>query len=363
MSDDTMTNRVGPKAATAAISAALAVRRPAFLWGPPGIGKSDLMRQICDAKNRPLIDIRLALWEPTDIKGIPFFDSVSGEMKWAPPTELPLDSNSNAVIFLDELPSAVPSVQAAAYQLVLNRCAGTYKLPDGVDIVAAGNRDGDRGVTYRMPSPLANRFIHIEMETNFDDFQSWAMANRVHPDVIGYLTYAKGDLYDFDPSASAKAFATPRSWSFVSELLYGAGQTASEETIKTLISGAVGEGMGIKFSAHRKLASSLPNPTDILTGKVTTLDEGTEVSAMYSLTVNLGYELKDFHGKNDPRFMEMVNNMINFMMENLPTEMVVMGVKSLRSVHEMDIPLSELESFEEFSNRYGELVLATVVSQ
>ena len=104
------------------------------------------------------------------------------------------------VLFLDEMNSAAPSVQAAAYQLILNRRVGTYKLPDNVMIVAAGNREADKGVTYRMPAPLANRFIHLELAVDFGDWFQWAVDNNIHKDVVGYLTFAKKDLYDFDPT-------------------------------------------------------------------------------------------------------------------------------------------------------------------
>ena len=175
---------------------AMKAKRPIFLWGPPGIGKSELVQQIVDSGelgNAYMIDMRLALMEPTDLRGYPFRNPETNQMEWAPPADLPTqelaDSYDTIVIFLDELNSAPPSVQAAAYQLVLNGRIGQYVLPGNVKIVAAGNRETDRGVTYRMPSPLANRFRHINMEVNFEDWSYWATDNKVHPDVIGYLTY------------------------------------------------------------------------------------------------------------------------------------------------------------------------------
>ena len=146
---DTATRTVTPNSAKGAIKHALKRKRPIFLWGPPGIGKSDIVRQITnDLTNSHLIDVRLSLWDPTDIKGIPFFDSNSGTMQWAPPSELPskefAEEYDNIVLFLDEMNSAAPAVQAAAYQLILNRRVGTYELPDNVVIVAAGNRSRQR---------------------------------------------------------------------------------------------------------------------------------------------------------------------------------------------------------------------------
>ena len=283
-SADISVRQVGPKSAKKSIRYAIKKRRPVFLWGPPGIGKSDIVKQIGEDTNREVIDVRLALWEPTDIKGIPYYNSDQGKMVWAPPAELPTDPDSTAIIFLDELNSAPPAVQAAAYQLILNRRVGTYTLPKGVDLVAAGNREGDRGVTYRMPSPLANRFVHLEAKVDFDDWQDWATLNKIHPDVVGYCGFAKQDLYDFDPKSASKSFATPRSWSFVSDLL--SDDEIDNDTLHNLIAGAIGDGLSVKFMAHRKIAGRMPKAGEILDGKVKTL-EIKEVSAMYSLTVSL----------------------------------------------------------------------------
>ena len=356
---DTSVRQVGPKAAQKAIHFAIRSRRPVFLWGPPGIGKSEIVAQIGETTNREVIDVRLALWEPTDIKGIPYFDSNAGTMTWAPPAELPTDPNSTAIIFLDELNSAPPAVQAAAYQLILNRRVGTYVLPDGVDIVAAGNRDGDKGVTFRMPAPLANRFVHVEMKVDFDDWQDWATLNNLHPEVVGYCGFAKQDLYDFDPKGSSKSFATPRSWSFVSDLLND--KDIDHETLTTLVSGAIGDGLAVKFMAHRKIASKLPRAEDILDGKVKDL-KVKEVSAMYSLTVSLCYELKDRSEKGVKNWNEMTDRFFRYMMDNFPTELVVMGAKTALTNYDLPLDATKMKSFDEFHERFGKYVLSAMES-
>lgn len=356
---DVSIRTVGPKNAKRAIAKAIQKRRPIFLWGPPGIGKSDIVKQIGEDSNREVIDVRLALWEPTDIKGIPYYNSDLGRMVWAPPSELPTDPDSNAILFLDELNSAPPSVQAAAYQLVLNRRVGSYKLPDGVDVVAAGNREGDRGVTYRMPSPLANRFVHLEAVVDFDDWQDWATRNTIHPDVVGYVGFAKQDLYDFDPKSSSKSFATPRSWSFVSDLLED--DDTDETTLTNLIAGAIGDGLAIKFMAHRKIASRLPRALDVLQGKVTTL-EVKEISAMYSLTVSLCYELRELANKKHKKWNEMSDTFFRFMMDNFPTELVVMGAKTALTNYDLPLDPQSMASFDEFHKRFGKYVLSAMDS-
>ena len=348
---------VGPKSAKKAIRFAIKKRRPVFLWGPPGIGKSDIVKQIGEQAGREVVDVRLALWEPTDIKGIPYYNSDQGKMVWAPPSELPTDPDSTAIIFLDELNSAPPAVQAAAYQLILNRAVGTYKLPKGVDLVAAGNREGDRGVTYRMPSPLANRFIHLEMKIDFDDFQEWAVLNKVHPEVVGYVGFAKQDLYDFDPKGASKAFATPRSWVFVSDLLQD--EDCELDTMTDLISGAIGDGLAIKFMAHRKIAGRLPKAEDILDGKVKDLSIK-EVSAMYSLTVSLCYELKDRADKKQKGWDAMADNFFRYMMDNFPTELVVMGAKTALTNYNLPLDATKMKNFDEFHKRFGKYVLSAM---
>jgi len=356
-SQDISVRQVGPKAAKRSIRKAIQTRRPVFLWGPPGIGKSDIVKQIGEDAGREVVDVRLALWEPTDIKGIPYYNADQGKMVWAPPSELPTDPESTAIIFLDELNSAPPAVQAAAYQLILNRRVGTYELPKGVDVVAAGNREGDRGVTYRMPAPLANRFIHLEAKVDFDDFQEWAVMNNVHPEVVGYVGFAKQDLYDFDPKSPSKAFATPRSWVFVSDLLKD--DDCDIDTLHNLIAGAVGDGLAVKFMAHRKIAGRLPKAEDILKGKVKDL-QIKEVSAMYSLTVSLCYELKDQAEKKAKDFDAQADCFFRYMMDNFPTELVVMGAKTGLTNYNLPFDATKMKSFDEFHKRFGKYVLSAM---
>ena len=354
-----ITRTVSPNGAKSSIGHAIKKRRPIFIWGPPGIGKSDIVGQITNSLPKShLIDIRLSLWDPTDIKGMPYYSANDNTMKWAPPVELPSEEFAaqfeNIVLFLDEMNSAAPAVQSAEYQLILNRRVGTYKLPDNVLIIAAGNRDADKGVTYRMPAPLANRFVHLELTVDFSDWFDWAVQNKIHKDVVGFLNFSKKDLYDFDPKSSSRSFATPRSWSFVSELL---DDGLDESTTTDLVAGTVGEGLAVKFMAHRKVASKMPNPSDILDGKVKEL-KTKEISATYSLTVSLCYELKEASDKGDKKFDDKVNNFLRFSMDNFETELVVMGIKLALTQYGLPIDPDEVECFDEFHERFGKYIQA-----
>lgn len=346
-----------------AILVAFKSKRPIFLWGPPGIGKSDVVQEITNELGGHMIDLRMAQMEPTDIRGIPYFNKDNGKMDWAPPIDLPDEELASqypvVVLFLDEMNSAAPSVQAAGYQLILNRRVGKYKLPDNVVIVAAGNRESDKGVTYRMPMPLANRFLHVEMRSDFNTWQTWAVTHNVHQDVVSYLSFAKNDLYNFDSKSSSRAFPTPRSWVFVSELLSQEHDT-DNDTLFTLVAGAVGEGLAAKFAAHRKISAKLPNPTDILTGKVTDL-EIKEVSAMYSLTISMCYEMKDIVDNKRMKSKEidqMFDNFLAYIMKNFETELVILGAKIAIQTYKLDFDGTRLKHFDEFHKKFGKYILA-----
>ena len=344
-----------------AILKAFKAKRPVFLWGPPGIGKSEVVEDITKELGGLMIDLRMAQMEPTDLRGIPFYNKDSGRMEWAPPIDLPdqalADQYPIIVLFLDEMNSAPPAVQAAGYQLTLNGRVGKYVLPDNVVIVAAGNRESDKGVTYRMPMPLANRFLHIEMRADFNSWQTWAVNSGIHTDVVGYLSFAKQDLYDFDNKSSSRAFATPRSWTFVSQLLDDEEDTDTD-TMFNLVAGAVGEGLAVKFMAHRKISSKMPNPSDILSGKVKELNVK-EISAMYSLTTSMCYELRDaIENKVDSKkFHEMASNFFTYMMANFETELVVMGAKIALKTFKLPIEPSQLKNFDDFHKKYGKYIV------
>ena len=241
-----------------ALAHLIPIQQPVFIWGPPGAGKSDTVRQAAAAQNRALIDVRAVLLDPVDLRGLP---SINGDSRahWCPPAFLP--NGGTGVLFLDELNAAPPLTQAACYQLVLDRALGEYRLPDGWTVVAAGNRETDKAVTSRMPSPLANRFVHLDFEVNLDDWVAWALKAGIKTEVIAFLRFRPGLLHQFDPKRNDKSFPTPRSWEFVSRILKSSPPADLEFP---LVSGAVGEGPAAEIVGFLRIFRNLPNPDLVL---------------------------------------------------------------------------------------------------
>jgi len=367
-------------------------RRGLFVWGPPGIAKSSIVEQVCAELNYKLIDIRLTQMEPTDLRGIPV--PIDGQnpgdkvvVQWAVPDMLPkcdtgkrtcsLDDGfghkyDGAVILLDELPNAAPSVQAGSYQLVLDGALGEYRVPSNVIVMAAGNRDTDKGATFKMPTPLQNRFTHIEMRVDFEDFQTFALSAGLHQAVVGYLTAFKHELFQFEANSASRGFPTPRSWEAVSDILRD-DPNLPEMVSMALVAGAVGDGIAVKFLEYRKNAANLPAASDILDGKVVEL-KNKEVSLSYALTTAMCYELKDRYaaskdatarfGKGtkeakdeEKKFTNSADNFLGFMMQNFSPEMVIMGARTALSLFKISFSPQGMKNWGQFSEKYQDLIL------
>jgi len=296
------------------ISALVQEKVPTFLWGAPGVGKSSIIKQIADENNLQFIDLRLALMDPTDLKGIPFYDKESHSALWAPPAFLPTEGEG--ILFLDELNSAPPSVQASAYQLILDRKVGEYELPSGWAIVSAGNREGDRGVTYRMPSPLANRFVHFEMEISIDDWRSWAYKNSIDDKIIAYISYREEHLFTFDAKKDIKSFATPRSWEYVDSILKS---NIDNTLLLDVISGAIGKDVAVSFLGFIKVMNRLPDIDAIL--ECAEAKYSQEVDVLYALSIALVSAVL----KDETR----LDNVLRYSLE-LKSEFAVMIVQELQ---------------------------------
>jgi len=312
---------------------------PSFLWGAPGIGKSSIVKQVALGENIGFIDLRLALMDPTDLKGIPFYDKDTHTAQWAPPAFLP--TKGEGILFLDELNSAPPSVQASAYQLILDRKVGEYELPEGWAIVAAGNRESDRGVTYRMPAPLANRFVHLEMEVSIEDWRLWAFERELDESIISYISYKNEHLFTFDAKSDAKSFATPRSWEYVNSVIQS---SLSDDLYLDTISGAVSRDVAVSYLSFAKVQNRLPNIDDIL--KTSQGEYSEDVDVLYALSAGLvSAFLKD-------RSSEYLDNLLKYTLE-LKSEFAVMVVQDLQRA---GIDMQRSEAFKEWVRKFAYLL-------
>jgi len=351
-----------PKEAMIILEQMVKIQRPCMLWGQPGIGKSELVEQLAQKLGRKMIDIRLLIMDPTDLRGIPFKTS-NDRMVWATPTCFPTDPDDTSIILLDEITAAPPSVQAAALQLVLNRKIGEYELPKGVSIIAAGNRESDKTAAQKMPSALANRFVHLPIGFNFDAWREWAFQSGIHPHVVGFLSAFPASANTFNPKNNYKTFATPRTWTFVSQIL----QTdLPEDLLMDTVSGAVGEGVMLAFRTHRNHASKLPNPDDVLTGKVEKLAaEAQDISVQHALSVSLIYRLNQFYQTVDRKtgdsmtkkeWYVLADNFIKFIDHNFEPEIAMMGVNvCIKNPFRLPFGNSEMPSHKAFFGKNHKL--------
>ena len=259
-----------------------------MLWGPPGVGKSQAIRQLAKeiekntGKKSVVTDVRLLLFNPIDLRGIPTANADKTLAIWLKPQIFQMDPSENVVniLFLDEISAAPQSVQAAAYQITLDRVVGEHKLPENCIVIAAGNRTTDKSVAFKMPKALANRLLHIEVEGSFKSWKQWAIRSGIHPKVLGFLTFRQNYLMKFDAATEELAFATPRSWEMVSNIL----NFVSDDVDKMLqlISGVVGSGIAVEFRTWTRVYDDLPDLQEIFDGKNPKLPTGTD--AMYALT-------------------------------------------------------------------------------
>lgn len=247
------------------------VPQPAMIWGSPGVGKSQTVRRLAKRRNRKLIDLRLSQLDAVDLRGLGFPNTERNRVQWMISEFLPDPERDGpeGILFLDEINAAVQSIQAASYQLVLDRQLGNYELPPGWAVIAAGNRRQDRAIVNEMSTALRNRFSHLNYEISNDAWDRWALENRINDMVRGYIRFRPAMLNEFEPRGDsqkekerlaqlrdAQAFSTPRSWEFVSNIL---NKNPPQQIEQHLIASTVGEGNAVDFFTYVKYHRQMPD--------------------------------------------------------------------------------------------------------
>lgn len=331
------------------ISAREGQHTPVMIWGPPGVGKSQIIAQIAAKHQVPLIDIRLSQMEPSDLRGIPFRKEELVE--WAIPAILP-DAERHGpqgILFLDEITSATPSVSAAAYQLILDRRLGEYQIPDGWAIFAAGNRQGDRGVTYTMPAPLANRFSHFDFDVNLDDWVAWAYQNGIDERVIAFVRFRPELLFEFDPAHNPMAFPSPRSWEFASRALQKFEH--NNDIRQGTLEACVGQAAGIELNAFIDNLDQLPDIDAIIRGEQVSAPK--EIDLQYAVAASLvGRAIK---AKESDQAQQVHGNIIEYANVFPQKEMGVMLVSDMHRAIGQDI--FSVPQFAKWSNEVADVML------
>lgn len=268
---------------------------PVFLWGPPGVGKSESVRETAAEKGIDIIDIRLGQMEVVDARGIPYKweptkvekgDKSLAVTKWAIPEFFPQDPKARIIIFFDELSTADPAIQVVAYQLLQERRCGAYKLPPHVYVCAAGNGAGQYAISNSISSALANRMLHLDVEPDPDTWCKWAVAHDIAPDVIGFIRVSPDMLFVLEEGESERGWPSPRSWANVSNILsYG----FADDELFACIEGLVGEAAAAQFLAFHKHSKGIGDIRAIMLDPTAKWKLPDKKDMLYAVATNLAY--------------------------------------------------------------------------
>ncbi|MFE9816032.1 MoxR family ATPase [Streptomyces sp. NBC_00236] len=286
LSDTTTEPR--PDTQLEALTLAVAADLPVLLWGEPGIGKSAALTQLAESLDLPLTTVIASVHEPSDFSGLPIVgdDPAEQGVPMAPPDwAVRLVRAGRGLLFLDELSTAPPAVQAALLRLVLERRIGALRLPPGVRIVAAANPRSSAADGWELSPPLANRFVHLQWVHDHEVVVrglggTWPRATlpQLAPErfteavdfarraVCGLLS-ARPALVHRLPSGETRrggAWPSPRSWEMTLRLIaFATAADASRDVLSLLVRGAVGDGPGLELLASLD-RMDLPDPEELL---------------------------------------------------------------------------------------------------
>lgn len=326
--------------------------RPVMLWGAPGIGKSDTVRELANRLSKihdkpyTIHDVRLSLYNPVDLKGIPYPDKEQNITNWLKPDIFVMDESQDVgnILFFDEISNATPAVAAATYQIVLDRQIASHKLPDNCYIVCAGNKVSDKSATYKMPSPLANRLMHFEFSPSLESWKIWAMEQEnFDRRVISFLNYKPQLLFDYVAGNDEVAFPTPRSWSAVAKL------TNNRDAIKAmpLIEANIGTSTALEFLTFLKVYDRLPSIMDIINGK--DIEVPTEPDVIYAIAGSLIGHMPDVKNEDE------LENMVKFILK-MQIEFQAATFTEISNSTKLFMKLYKAPSFKEWIDKNEKLL-------
>lgn len=240
----------------------VAVVRPVFIWGPPGIGKSAIVQQFARQVDLPCVSLLGSQLAPEDLIGVP--QIVDGKSRFCPPTLIARDASY--CLFLDELNACSHEVQKAFYSLIHERRLGEYELPRGSIVLGAGNRAQDAAIVRPMSSALINRMIHVQLEPSHRDWLEWAHEHQIHPFVLDYIQNRPDHLWS-QPPKTEEPFSTPRSWHMLSDCLKEYGESPTDSAIELLAYSCLSPAHAGQFKAFIKQVRSKYQLTAILRGE------------------------------------------------------------------------------------------------
>jgi AAA domain (dynein-related subfamily) len=327
-----------------ALHALIGERVPLHIWGACGIGKSQIVAQVANDLEYEFLDVRAVQLDPVDLRGLPRIEA--DQTEWVPPKFLP--TTGKGILFLDELTSAPQMTQAGCYQLVLDRKLGEYVLPDGWVVIAAGNPASERGVHFSMPRPLRNRFVHLSLEADLNDWSKWAVGASVRPEIIAFLRFKPELLHTADSTSDANAWPTPRSWEMASNVLCGIARrqkapflSGAGEFEAQLLDGTVGPAAAAELLAFLRLFRELPSIDEILLNPETTRLPA-ETSAQIAIATALGRAMTDNSVARGLKYLD-----------RMPTEMRVMA---MRDAAARDTAITHTPEFIRFGVEHREVV-------
>lgn len=282
-----------PKLLLEALPLVLQSKLVPYISGSPGIGKSEIVKQVADSFNLQLIDVRLSQLDSVDLLGFPM---VKGDKTiFVPPEVFPISTDPlpkdkhGWLLFLDELSSASMSTQAAAYKLILDKKVGQHNLHSNVAIVAAGNKATDKAIVNKLGTAMQTRLVHFELSVKLTDWLEWAHTNKIDSRIISFIEFRPELLQNFDPNHRDNTFPCPRTWEFASKLLSGVDKLKNVHLLS--IAGTVGEGAAREFRGFTDIYDNLPKFTEIL-AKPDSIAIPTKPDVLYALTGLIAFNVK-----------------------------------------------------------------------